>query len=446
MSGRLARRLAALCALVILGLTTPLQARRLPAPGGEASLALPTDLREATIAAHTRLPLTEPVPTGSSAADRLAHPTLAGVPWRSWVLSALTDEENGSRWRLTPRTSGLPLEATLRDCLSAGRGSWPGDALSAGSVDVRIEADGDDLLLSFDAPFGPVPELLAGCSLVDPMGAAFVLEGNRLEASAEAVGGPPMLTAVELKGPLAPADLAGGTPQRGGGGTLVTEAPDVVLLVLSEPARSADPLGLQEGLARLRHLLDPELLLAVFWEGRGGPTDGLLPPGIAPSRPLPPPGSGLPELALRLDSLPDDAPRLDVSFDPMDPLAAGVVERLAVVLRSRGWALGGSEEHAEVVRWRPPTLDPALAVLALAGTRPALIEGGLLTDPALLGLDPDERLAAAMAVERAWIQERRVVPLMTADRWIVVDPDLRGVRLRPDGVPLLHDAWWAASP
>ena len=27
------------------------------------------------------------------------------------------------------------------------------------------------------------------------------------------------------------------------------------------------------------------------------------------------------------------------------------------------------------------------------------------------------------------------VPLMTADRWFIVDPDLRGIQIREDGVP-----------
>lgn len=437
--------LATCAAIVVLAAALPADGRRLPAPGGGASLALPNDLRQAVVAAHTGLPLVEPVPHGAAAFDRLAHPTLPGLPWRSRVLVALTPEEEGARWRLVPAGSVQPLEETLRICLSPNLGSWPGDALAAAGLSPGIVREGDDVLLDFGAPFGPAPDLLTGCSIPDADGAPFRLDGDRLVARSDAAGGPPLLAALELRGALAPADLAAGSPQRAGGGALVTEAPDVVLLVQSEPTRRADPLGLDAGLDRLRSLLDPELLLAVFWEGRGGATEGLLPPGIAPSRPLPPEGAGAIELALRLDALPDDAPRLDVAFESGDPLVAGVVERLAVVLRSRGWALGGSAEHSEVVRWRSPTLDPALAILALAGTRPSLVEGGLLTDPDLRSADPDRRLSAALAVERTWIEQRRVVPLMTADRWVVVDPDLRGVALRPDGVPLLLDAWWAVT-
>ena len=37
------------------------------------------------------------------------------------------------------------------------------------------------------------------------------------------------------------------------------------------------------------------------------------------------------------------------------------------------------------------------------------------------------------------------IPLLTADRWYTVDPDLRGVVLREDGVPLLFDAYFAGA-
>ncbi len=437
------RSIALAFALAALLAALPASGHRLPAPGGEVRLALPDDLRAATIAAHTGLPVVEPVPESAPAADRLAHPALPGLPWRSRVLSALRAEQDSARWRLVPRGPASPVADAVAACLSPESSAWPGRALAAAGVTASVEVLEADVVIDFSDRFGPTPGLLAGCSLADADGAPFRLDGQRLVPAPEAIGGAPLPAGLELRGPLATADLAAGSPDVAGGGALVTEAPDVVLLVQSQPARRADPLGLDDGLERLRALLDPELLLAVFWEGRGGPVQGLLPPGIAPSRPLPPGGPGAADLSLRLDTLPDDAPRLDVSFEPTDPLVAGVVERLAVILRSRGWALGGAAEHAEVVRWRPPTLDPALALLALAGTRPSLAEGGLLEGPGLRSADPDLRLSAALAVERAWIEERRVVPLMTADRWVIVDPDLRGVVLRPDGVPLLLDAWWA---
>ena len=101
------------------------------------------------------------------------------------------------------------------------------------------------------------------------------------------------------------------------------------------------------------------------------------------------------------------------------------------------------------MRWRPPTSDPALALLSLAGKRKDLLddENGkrALADPRLLSSSKDERVAAAVALERAWLDAGLAVPLMTADRWFTVDPDLRGVQIREDGVPLVFDATFIAS-
>jgi hypothetical protein len=98
---------------------------------------------------------------------------------------------------------------------------------------------------------------------------------------------------------------------------------------------------------------------------------------------------------------------------------------------------------------RPPTTDPALALLSLAGTRAELrakdVARAALADERLLSRNRDDRVAAALALERAWIDLGVAIPLMTADRWFVVDPDLRGVVIRPDGVPLVDGAYFAGA-
>jgi hypothetical protein len=85
----------------------------------------------------------------------------------------------------------------------------------------------------------------------------------------------------------------------------------------------------------------------------------------------------------------------------------------------------------------------------LAGQRKELIEDErakkALSDPRLLSSAPEDRVAAALALERAWIDSGLVVPLMTADRWFIVDPDLRGVVVRPDGVPLVDSAYFTGA-
>jgi hypothetical protein len=95
----------------------------------------------------------------------------------------------------------------------------------------------------------------------------------------------------------------------------------------------------------------------------------------------------------------------------------------------------------QLIRWRPQTLDPALALLQLVADHPDVFSAPTDRLDALLSGDPAERLAAAVSVEASWLSDRRVVPLFTAERWISVSPAVRGVRIRPDGVPLLHDAY-----
>ena len=118
-----------------------------------------------------------------------------------------------------------------------------------------------------------------------------------------------------------------------------------------------------------------------------------------------------------------------------DPLAADLADRLALLLRGRGWSTSGGPS-ARIVRWRPSTDDPALAMLELAALvdlpAPATLLDGALAD----------RTEAALSLERSWLREGRVVPLLTAALWYSVSPRLRGVRIRGDGVPLLADAWW----
>jgi hypothetical protein len=90
-----------------------------------------------------------------------------------------------------------------------------------------------------------------------------------------------------------------------------------------------------------------------------------------------------------------------------------------------------------------------LSLLSFVGEREALVtDGGVqraLEDPRLLGREATGRLAAALALERALLDSRLVVPLIVVERAITVDPDLRGVVLRGDGIPMLDGAWWGGG-
>ncbi|MCP4867611.1 MAG: hypothetical protein GY898_02700 [Proteobacteria bacterium] len=435
----ISRRAAALVAAsILLGIASTAGARRLPSAGGDAIVAVPDGLRDATIEAHTTTPLLERVPDEANASERLARPALPDRPeWRSALLRDLRSSEDFTTWTLEASGPADAVAQALSRCL--GPSWWAGRAMTAAGVSSSVSVRQISITITFGAPVGPVPELLSTCPVEG--GGWLPGDGGRLASKGD---GQALLDRIVIADALADADVASGDPSRTSAASLTAQAPDVLLLLQDEDAREADAVLGSGSSTALRELLAPDLLLAVFWGGRGRTATGLLPPGLAPSRPLAQAvGQDPPEL--RIDPLPSTAPKIAITHDRTDPLVAGTVERLAVVLRSRGWALDedGATAHAQLLRWRPPTLDPALALLALAGAHPDLLQDVRLADPALLDPDPDRRFIAVAEVELTWLAEGRVVPLMTADRWIAIDPDLRGVRLRPDGVPLLHEAWWS---
>jgi hypothetical protein len=275
-----------------------------------------------------------------------------------------------------------------------------------------------------------------------------------LEAQARALEGVPALTRIEIRPDSDSGHLVVGGASVAGSGTLVAPYADMVLLVQSDTMLARDPLQLAppDGSLRTFHAeLRPDLLALTYWSGRGGIAIGILPPGLAPARPLPDMPTMLRPLPLTLAPLDDGAPRIAVSHADDDQLIDGVVERLAVLLRTRGYRLKTeslSQDRGDgctVVRWRPASDDPALALLALAGEHSALHDDNgrkHLNDPRLLSPEFDERMSGAIALERSWVESRRVVPLLFAELHYTVDTALRGVRIRPDGVPVFDDAYW----
>lgn len=437
-------------------------ARRQPTPGGKMTVALPPELVEPTLQAHTHAPLVQPL-AAPDAASLLAHPPLEGAPgWSSSVLADLTAEDEHRVWRLVPKPGmARAVAGSVERCLLAediDPPPWPSAVLRAVGVRPVVKSAGNDVLLAFERSVGPVPELLAGCLVyadgAGPTGAYAEVAPAVLAGRQGSPGGPPLIDVVELRPLGGHADLIAGSPTGPSSNTFLAPIPDVVLLLQSARARAQDPFGLagEGGTAGFRSGLGAELLLAVYWEGLGRPAEGVLPPRIAPARPLPRTSPVDLPSPLALLPLPDKAPRLSIRVPPADVLLDGIRDRLAVLLRARGLGIrvlpdDGRPlvEGTELLRWRPDTTDPALALLSLAGSRPALkaaLPEERLKDPRLLSVSFEERLEGALALERAWIEARAIVPLMTAERWFAVHPALRSVKIRPDGVPLLDDAYW----
>lgn len=471
----------AACALLST-LSAPASARRAPGPGGTVVVSVPPDLVTAVVEAHVFAPVLLPrgLDSGAAAPDR---PPLPGAEaWSSTVVDSLTVSDDGSRWTLAVRAPGAPpavVKEAVERCLTGkSEQDFPQLALRAAGITVVVSVDGGDVVVEFDKPVFVLPDLLAFCPLRAagnaPTGAYAISGPGRLAWRSGSFDAPPLLGAIEVKGATAASSLASSLSSavsdradvvvnptvaatEGSGATQLSPWPDVVVLVQGGAARDADAFGLKDvraGTRAFRAALRADLLAAAWAAGRGGPTEALLPPGVAPARPLPP-SIGVDRTPLALRPVPANAPRVPLVVKGGDPVVDGVAERLAVILRARGQLLeqrrgdGPVERGSELVRWHPPTQDAALALLSFLGGRPELLDEaavkGALDVKGLLGRDPATRLAAALALERALLDARLVVPLLLVDRFLVVDPDLRGVVVRGDGVPLLDGAWWGGG-
>ena len=438
---------AAALAIVAACVAHAAHAGRLPAPGGEVAVALPPEWTDAFRDAHTGVALLE---AGAlDPRERLARPGLAGTTHRSRVLSDLAAVDSPATWRLTvaANADAAAVSQALQTCLGSPRG-WPGRVLGAADRAPGVSRAGREITLSFPAPVGPLPALLRGCVVSGDATGSFrphPRDEGLLTATAEGPGGGPVIDGVRVRGPKDPADVVvNAAPEGPRGDELQAPSPDVVLLLQSPQAREVDPLGLVEDqdVGRFLAHLQPDLLAAVFWDGRGARATGILPPGLGPSRPLPRGEAPIDPPPLTMAALGPDAPAIALHRGD-DTLGAAAGERLVAILRARGVRVDDEADVAlSILRWRPPTMEPALALLELAAARrevfgalaPAVVD-------ALLPPDPAPGAAAAADLEGVWLRERRVVPLFTAERWISVSPRVRGVRLRPDGVPLLHDAY-----
>jgi hypothetical protein len=440
-------------------------ARRAPGPGGTAAVAVPPELVPAVVEAHLYAPLLVPASRDPAVADR---PALPGAPgFASTVLTKIAVDGAGARWTLSSTAPAASVADSVQRCLDGRVASgFAAGVLRAAGVHARVEVAGNDVVVVVDRAVFVLPALLSYCPLVGSGGAATgayaEAAAGRLSWRSGSFDPPPLLGAVDVRGTAAPGDKAdvvamATSADNEGGATLLAPWSDVVLLVQGTQARDADPFGLNDpraGVRAFRGGLRADLLAAAWAAGRGGPTEALLPPGVAPARPLPAAATGAERTPLALVPVPADAPRVKLAVRTSDALTDGVAERLAVLLRARGALLDvhqgdGDASTCELVRWHPPTRDAALALLAFLGERPDLLEapavGKALDTSALLSADAAKRLGAALALERALLDSRLVVPLLVVDRWLTVDPDLRGVVLREDGVPLLDGAWWGGG-
>jgi hypothetical protein len=446
---------------------SPGVARRQPMHQGTTlTVSVPAELVEPIVHAHTHITLVEAyIPTDG--AQQLAHRSLRdGQSFRSDVLAAAVSNASNTVWRLTPKGVPAPqILSSLQACLSSTdeeAAPWPSLVLQTLRASVQLDIEAGDVILRWSRPFGPLLETLVGCALLGeggkPTGPYVEQAPAVLVANQNGPGGLPLLKGIELRPAGVSSDVVVGSPAQPSAKIEYSFTPDVLLMIQSASAREQDPFRLQEpaGREHFRERLGAELLLAVYWEGKGRPADGLLPPGLAPARPIARHQTISMASPLALLPLSPGAPALRVEYAAEDRLLSGVAERLAVLLRGHGFGTtrtltnpNTASDGVQLIRWRPVSADPVLALLALAGRHPAMraaLSDDLVADPRLTSADFDERLAGALHLERVWLDGRIVVPLMTAEQWFAIHPNLRGVQIRSDGIILLDDAYWWEAP
>jgi hypothetical protein len=454
------RRSALFTWVLVLALAgTAALARRTPAPGGDVTVALPADMVEKFIEAHRTIPLIERVHAMDARSLVFERPLAGASGWRSAILTRVTSRDRAQEWALESDLPAKLVEAVVKRCLdtSDSAAGWPAQVIRATGIQAEVTLERSTVRVRFSNSFGPFVELLAGCLVHEAALAPYALvSGRALEAQQTALEGVPALTRIELRPDGETGQLVVGGESVAGYGTLVAPYADMLLLVQIEPLLAKDLLRLAPpdgSLLTFHAELRPDLLVATYWAGRGRPTIGILPPGLAPARPLPDTPMTARPLPLTLAPLDEAAERIIVHRAADDALVGGVVDRLAVLLRTRGYGLktvplARVSSGLSVVRWRPDSDDPALALLAFAGQHASLHDDAgrrLLADPRLLSSDFDERMSGAIALERSWVESRRVVPLLLAELHYTVDIALKGVRIRPDGIPVFDDAYWSGA-
>jgi hypothetical protein len=472
--------LSSLTVLLVWCLANGASGRRLPEIGGEIRVSAPAQMREALIVAHTQLPLVEKAPKLGPRRHR-THVVDEAGRYLSAVFTEVKSNPDLKRWILkgAPEFSVTEIRDALWVCLDEERARaatlrgplpWPIRALMG--LGIRLEKitplPGQGLELAFDHPLANLPTLLSGCRLKAPgkgdARAAFVAADSRqLLASPKSVEGAPFVSQIRFvkSGEPAEVDLSPGAEALGK--TVRPLFNDVVMLLVHKPSALEEALGMAEadppGFFAQR--LGADLILSVVENASGENADRILPPRLRGQ--TPPPADPIPGdnfFNIMLSPLGRDATDLIIAGDPEDPLLTETAARIEVWARSRNQRVtfvapddpARSRAVADLIRWRVPTEDGLLALLALAGRGPVdmsqdLDELGSEFKVQVQSSDPSDRATAAALVEALWLKRRRVIPLFTVEIPVQASPRVGGERATLGGMIDLRDAYvWGLAP
>ncbi len=359
-----------------------------------------------------------------------AQPALA-LTWQN--------DLNGKRWQFTLRRGvkfhdgSAASAATIAQILGERHSDW------------TVRGAGDLLTIESDSP---MPSLLAELAL--PRNAILKRSANglpvgtgafrvsefqpgkslRLAANEESWAGRPI--ALEL----GKTDLIESPPQTtaaNGGSQRVRTSLPVELMALVFPANSkAQDARVREALALA---IDRKPIQSVLLKGAGEPTASILPNWMTGySRVFPAPANLQHAKVVLADSR---QPALTVSYDPRDPQAQLIAERIALNAREIGITLRVSLSgvaDVSLIRIVLPSSDPATSLREAArelGLQQPLIHGGSVDD--------------LYQAERTLLDEHTVIPLFHLPVASVAGARVRNWRPGPTGNWNLSDVWLEAD-
>ncbi len=205
-------------------------------------------------------------------------------------------------------------------------------------------------------------------------------------------------------------------------------------LVFSRDSQSADDGKLREALGLS---IDRESMSTVLLQGGGEPAGTFLPNWLTGYGFLFPTAVDL-QRARQVRGEVHTAPVWTLDYDPSDPLARVIAERIALNASDAGLTLqplslqtaSSTVADVRLVRMPPPSLDARVALSELAaslGLPPPKFEG----DPA----------GGLYAAERTLLQSQRVIPLLHLRTAAALSAKVRGWQEDPDGSWSLQNVW-----
>jgi len=212
-----------------------------------------------------------------------------------------------------------------------------------------------------------------------------------------------------------------------------TTAPSELLALLFERGHA------DTEIARVREAvavsIDRAAIRDVLLQGQGEATGAILPAWLTGYSFLFPAARDLDRARQLTAPLPKPGPRVSLGYDPADPLARPIAERIALNVREAGIVMQpvpGAHADARLVKLPLPSLAPAQ---------------GLAEVSVLLG--SQDRIAAAapealFAAEHRLLEDFRLVPLFHLPEVYGVSPRLRNWDPQPWGDWRLDDVWLEA--